>query len=332
MEPSASVSVVIPTYNRAEFLEETIGSVLRQTTPVHEIIVIDDGSTDGTCELVRRFGEAIVFETQEKRGSAAARNRALSLATGDWVAFLDSDDVWERTKIEKQLRYASQHPQCALVHAGYYEFGDRERTLSSAQHFLDGEYRVDYLLFAEDWICTSTVLVRRSVPMAFREWATAATSEDIIFFADLLRLGCQFGYVDERLAGYRVHADAANSQSGSQVQGLSFQWRWIHEALAAQPEEQLRLQTNILAKAGDAMSLAKWARNWPRYWEWRNWLTEHWPSHIPRPEVLHERIYPSAAYRLKDDLEAVTHRWFRDRPERAASRTMGADAAPRNTR
>ena len=83
--PSASrrVSVVVPTYTRADLIEETIDSVLRQTVPAHEIIVVDDGSTDSTCELVRAYGDRVILLQHDHHGAAAARNRGLARATGD---------------------------------------------------------------------------------------------------------------------------------------------------------------------------------------------------------------------------------------------------------
>src|SRR5215831_13870333 len=87
-------SVIIPTYNRATCVGRAIESVLRQTFQDYELIVVDDGSTDKTAEVVRQYGERIVFVSQPNRGVSAARNAGVSRAAGDWVAFLDSDDEW----------------------------------------------------------------------------------------------------------------------------------------------------------------------------------------------------------------------------------------------
>ena len=99
-----TVSVVIPTYNRREQVARAIDSVLAQTVPVEEIIVVDDGSRDGTGEAIRsRYGSLVRLFVQENGGAATARNRALCEAKGGWIAFLDSDDVWLPAKIERQL-------------------------------------------------------------------------------------------------------------------------------------------------------------------------------------------------------------------------------------
>jgi glycosyltransferase involved in cell wall biosynthesis len=309
---SRRVSVVVPTHSRANLIEESIDSVLRQTVPVHEIIVVDDGSTDSTCDIVHAYGDRVILLRQDHHGAAAARNCGLARATGDWIALLDSDDVWIPAKIEKQLRFLDQHPHCGFVHSGYYEFGDRERVVQGPSYFVSGDHRVDHLLFAEGWICTSTALIRRDTPVTFREWARR--SQDIIFFADLLRSGIEFGYIDEALVGYRLHADSANREAGSQVCGLTVQWRWIGEAFAAQPDEQRRLLHNLLAKVVHAMHQARSRRDWARYWEWRHWLEEHWPSDLPPPESLDERIYAPVLYEVKDRIEKLFPRTPREDP------------------
>jgi glycosyltransferase involved in cell wall biosynthesis len=88
-----SISVVIPTYNHARFLEQAIDSALGQTFEPHEVIVVDDGSTDGTAELCSRYGDAIAYRRQDNAGLSAARNAGIAYASGDFVHLLDADDV-----------------------------------------------------------------------------------------------------------------------------------------------------------------------------------------------------------------------------------------------
>ncbi|HEY1663736.1 MAG TPA: glycosyltransferase [Verrucomicrobiae bacterium] len=97
------VSVVIPTFNRAHCVGNAIDSVLAQTFKDLEIIVVDDGSTDGTMEVLEKFGDKICVLRQENRGVAAARNTGVRAAHGKWIAFLDSDDRWHPGKLEWQL-------------------------------------------------------------------------------------------------------------------------------------------------------------------------------------------------------------------------------------
>lgn len=99
------ISVLIPTYNRREQVLQAIDSVLAQTAPVDEIIVVDDGSTDDTAEAIRgRYESQVKFYQQDNAGVSAARNRGIREARGEWIAFLDSDDTWLPTKIERQRK------------------------------------------------------------------------------------------------------------------------------------------------------------------------------------------------------------------------------------
>jgi glycosyltransferase involved in cell wall biosynthesis len=96
------VGVVIPAFNAAKYIEQTIESVLAQTVPPSRIVVVDDGSVDETAEIVATFGRALTCIRQENRGVAAARNRGARESETEWVAFLDADDVWLPTKLERQ--------------------------------------------------------------------------------------------------------------------------------------------------------------------------------------------------------------------------------------
>lgn len=97
------VSVIIPTYNRAATLRRTVDSALSQTYRPLEIIVVDDGSTDATEEVIRSYGERILGIVQPNGGPSAARNTGAAAANGEWLAFLDSDDVWKPDKIARQV-------------------------------------------------------------------------------------------------------------------------------------------------------------------------------------------------------------------------------------
>jgi len=106
-----NISVIIPTHNRAGLVQNAIESVLRQTCPVHEIIVVDDGSRDETRAVVSKYENSLPVSTmavryifQEQQGVAAARNTGIENSTGDWIAFLDSDDIWLPEKLEWQTR------------------------------------------------------------------------------------------------------------------------------------------------------------------------------------------------------------------------------------
>ena len=100
------ISVIIPTYNRKKYIKRAIDSVIRQSYKPFEIIVIDDGSTDGTYELIKKSysSSQISLEKQINNGVSSARNKGVKLANGDWIAFLDSDDEWFKDKLELVFR------------------------------------------------------------------------------------------------------------------------------------------------------------------------------------------------------------------------------------
>jgi glycosyltransferase involved in cell wall biosynthesis len=116
------VSVVIPTYNRAEFLLETLESVFSQTVAPYEILVMDDGSTDATPDLLAAWTDRLLYARQENKGVAAARNLGLRLARGDWVAYLDSDDLWTPDKIERDRDAHQRHPTAKVLYGGSRRF------------------------------------------------------------------------------------------------------------------------------------------------------------------------------------------------------------------
>jgi len=108
------VSVIIPTFNREQTLPRALRSVLGQTGVAFEILVIDDGSQDNTADLVRRDFPSADYFYQTRQGPAAARNRGLQAARGEWIAFLDSDDEWLPEKLKTQLEFFRDHPDCRI--------------------------------------------------------------------------------------------------------------------------------------------------------------------------------------------------------------------------
>jgi glycosyltransferase involved in cell wall biosynthesis len=117
-------SVLIPTYNRAQYLKEAIRSVQDQTFQDLEIIVIDDGSTDNTREVIKEISSPeIKYLYQENRGAGAARNAGIRASSGKWIAFLDADDIWMPSKLELQIQALIDHPRARAAYCDMYFFG-----------------------------------------------------------------------------------------------------------------------------------------------------------------------------------------------------------------
>jgi glycosyltransferase involved in cell wall biosynthesis len=115
---SPLISVIIPTYNRASLVTEAVDSVLAQSFRNLELIVIDDGSTDETGARLAAYGARLRYNRQERSGVSAARNRGLELACGEWVAFLDSDDLWQPKKLEVQVNFFARNPGAEICQTG----------------------------------------------------------------------------------------------------------------------------------------------------------------------------------------------------------------------
>ena len=115
------ISVVIPTYNHGPLLLDTLASVFAQTHQDYEVIVVNDGSPDDTAELLRPLVETrrVIYLEQENAGQAAARNRGLQAARGDYIAFLDDDDLWPADKLAWQVRVLDENPESVLVYGRY---------------------------------------------------------------------------------------------------------------------------------------------------------------------------------------------------------------------
>jgi len=116
------VSVIIPVWNGERFLAEAVESVLNQTYPPHEVIVVDDGSTDGSAEVAKSFGALVRYYFQTRSGAATARNQGVELAGGNFFAFLDADDIWAKDKLAWQMKSFEDNPALDMVFGNVRQF------------------------------------------------------------------------------------------------------------------------------------------------------------------------------------------------------------------
>jgi glycosyltransferase involved in cell wall biosynthesis len=203
-----TVSVVIPVFNGDAFVGDAIAGVLAQTHPVVECIVVDDGSTDATADVVRRFGGAVRLIQQPNAGVAAARNRGAEAATGRFVAFLDADDAWAPGKLERQLAAAAGLPGTGLVLCDLELFDeDTGATLGRSAMQPGPGTLLDMVLFegVETVSCSSTALLERALFERLGGFDVALSmSADWDFLARAL-LEAPVASVPEPLVRYRVH-------------------------------------------------------------------------------------------------------------------------------
>jgi glycosyltransferase involved in cell wall biosynthesis len=192
------ISVIIPTYNRANTISKAIDSVFAQNHDAIEIIVVDDGSTDNTSTVLESFRHRILLIRQNNQGVAAARNTGVSVAQGEYVAFLDSDDEWLPSKLEKQLLIFQNDPEVSLVATGA-EFRDKNGEILNIQSANFQDLRLEDLLFSNT-IVTSSVIMKRycfqeEQPLFRREysscedwdlWIRLSTKVKICVIGDIL--------------------------------------------------------------------------------------------------------------------------------------------------
>jgi glycosyltransferase involved in cell wall biosynthesis len=153
------ISVIIPTFNRLHLLEQTVESVRKQTFRDFEIIVVNDGSTDGTREWLSRQEDLRILH-QENRGIATSRNQGAAVAAGKWLAFLDHDDLWDPAKLQVQADFVKRNPELGLVAARHVRLGVRCRRPSHPT-WTKGDLFVK--AFSESFIHTSSVMIREDV-------------------------------------------------------------------------------------------------------------------------------------------------------------------------
>jgi glycosyltransferase involved in cell wall biosynthesis len=222
---SPLVSVIIPSWNSRIFLESAIASVEAQTFKDYEIIVIDDGSTDDTCEWAEANIGRFHYHRTSNQGPASARNYGAELAEGEYLAFLDSDDMWLPNKLEAQVKALTENTQCSFV------FSDGFRVISS-EHFdiIGGAcHHVERLstLYSRPFnpftinqefrmhsVPTSSIFLRKSDYVRVGGMPDLKQGEDYVLCCLLLMKGPGL-YLDEPLMCYRVHQKNMSAVVGS---------------------------------------------------------------------------------------------------------------------
>jgi len=246
------VSAVIPTYNRRALVHKAIDSVLAQTYRDFELIVVDDGSTDGTeNDLKTRYGDLITYIRQENQGESAARNRGIAQARGEYIAFLDSDDLWSPDKLARQVPELDNNPGAAVVFCQAWQIDGNGKKLGQhplCRNAAATDFTLERLLmFNRIPAGASTCLLRRSALERVGGFA------DDIHYGDewdlWLRLAAETEmlFVAEPLAFYRRHRD---------TQSHSLNIRRVDDALA----DRLRMLERCFKRYPDRVSMTSYTR------------------------------------------------------------------------
>ena len=210
------VSVVIPNFNGADFIEEAIHSVLAQTYKNIEIIVIDDGSMDNSVEAISCFGNSIKLIRSSNQGASSARNLGLEAANGFYVALLDSDDIWMPDKIERQVAEMTLG-NFELVYCSLLEFDETGITGSVLKAKYAGDCYKFFKKFPDSSIVIggcSTALIKASIlkNSGLFDQSFIGVGEDLDFFRRISKIG-SMGYLTDTLVLYRKHRESITAGS-----------------------------------------------------------------------------------------------------------------------
>lgn len=194
------VSVVIPVYNGEKYLAETLNTVFNQTLKPSEIIVVDDGSDDKSCDMAESFGDRVrVIKLSRNKGSGAARNAGILHANGEYLAFLDADDLWVFDKLEKQIHFLSSHPEIKMV-------------LGNVEQFISPELPPEHqkklkpeLKKMPGYVAGTMLLKKETFEKVGAFSETLELGEYIDWFSRAKDLGVTFKVLDDVLLKRRIH-------------------------------------------------------------------------------------------------------------------------------
>ncbi|HEX4735758.1 MAG TPA: glycosyltransferase [Thermoleophilaceae bacterium] len=208
------VTVVIPTYNRSDLVGEAINSVLAQDWPETEVLVVDDGSTDRTPEVLAGYGDRVRVIRQENAGESAARNTGILAASHELVAFLDSDNYWLPGKLGLQMQLFSHDEPPDVAFSAYTRIGDvPEEDVVLSEWAGTQEDALEQLLIGCR-INTSTVIVRRNALIDVGLYdSSLRCAQDYDLWLRLAVAGYHIAYVPRPLAAYRIHGGAVSLDS-----------------------------------------------------------------------------------------------------------------------
>lgn len=228
------VSVIIPVYNHEQYVAECIDGVLAQTFRDFEVVVVDDGSTDRTPEILSRYAGRIKAVRQENKGGAAALNTAIRHATGEFIAWVSSDDVYLPTMLEEHVRFFSAHPEIGLAYTDFCLIdGKGVVTREVRSPFYSNKKEFLQNLFAGNFINGSSVMFRRTCMEA-----AGGFDEQMRYHADgnlwfrMLRY-CDFGHIPRILLKYRWHETNLSHHTRAMGEHLLLHYRKIFSLYSA---------------------------------------------------------------------------------------------------
>jgi GT2 family glycosyltransferase len=232
---SPSVSVVIPAYKARNYLRESLASVAAQDYPVLEVLIIDDASPEPIDNILQEYSQnesaprLRLIRHDRNQGLGGSRNTGIHAATGEYVAFLDHDDLWARNHL-RNLMVISQSAAADLAYCSVIQFRDYPENNSGmwGPHPEDLTGNFHFALFARSFITPSSTLIRRRLLIELGGFNTSPNvhmCEDLDLWMRMMNRGCSFVCADEATCYYRKHADAATSRPGY----MAFQSAYVRQ-------------------------------------------------------------------------------------------------------
>jgi glycosyltransferase involved in cell wall biosynthesis len=249
-----NVSVVIPVYNNRNFIGDAIESVLCQTLSPLEIIVVDDGSTENNNDILKKYSKKIIFIQQENRGPASARNTGIRNAKGDFIAFLDSDDIWVPNKMEKQMALFSSNPDLVMVYSRFVVFDGKacENMADWPKSVYSGE--IFEKLLAENFIAMSSVVVKSLILTTIGMFdESLITAEDTNLYLKIAKRW-KIGGVKDVLVRRRNHGENLSSRVDVPIGTLENLDRIVALYPEVAPEKYLPMKRAYLSRGKGMMS------------------------------------------------------------------------------
>jgi glycosyltransferase involved in cell wall biosynthesis len=297
------VSVIVPVFNGEPYLAEAVESLLGQTRAPDEVIVVDDGSTDGSSRVAAQFGAQVTVINQANAGRSAARNAGIDRASGDVLAFLDADDRWEPTKLERQLEHLRAKPHLTGVLTGLRRFGGGPGIDGPvAEHWTDESLT---RLRPLDFVVTdvghpASLLAKREVLREIPFPQDLHVTEDRIVLAQIRAAGA-IGIVPAPLYAFRIHPD--RNDSADPWRKFEAATRWLrdgHRRIGATEPEAMAAAYTMLA---NDIGIRYYRRRLELFYADQRRLREVWPQWLPPHPVLSIRRYPRLVLRVKDALD-----------------------------
>jgi len=254
-----AISVVIPAYNCASYLPAAIQSALDQSYPDVEVVVVNDGSPDNTDEVVQPYLDRIVYVMQENKGLSGARNTGFRVSKGDFVCFLDADDILLANKFEKQMAVFEREPDLGVVISGYYDMTDDGQTILQSVRKNWRRDALDHLLNHEVFPPHAPLIRRAALENSAlfpEDIVTAESQEDWQLWLDLALNGIQFSSVPEPLCKYRRRPGSISSNPLKHLDGAIRVVRWLRQ------HPQGRLYRQQIERLAGIIEMERSARAW----------------------------------------------------------------------